>query len=323
MKIAVITGCCGFIGQHTTKLFLDEGYYVYGIDKLTYASNPESVESFKIKYGNKFTFKKADICELDRIPDCDVVVNIAAESHVTNSIASAQSFLDTNVLGTQRIIDILCNMIKYNESETYLLHYSTDEVYGDIVSGSFTENALLCPSNPYSASKAAADMLIISAARTHGLKYNIVRPTNNYGEFQNYEKLIPLSVRQLQRNKTIKLHDSGEPIRTWLHAQDTARATLRVHEAGKRNEIYNISSNFEQKNLITVKKIINSYFNGDYKKSYDSWEHCVDFSYKRPGQDIRYSVDDSKLRQLGWKNIKKFDEEIDFLVTHFKKNFIW
>lgn len=323
MKLAVITGCCGFIGQHTTKLFLESGYHVYGIDKLTYAANFQAAENFKKTYYDRFHFEQDDICELTRLPDCDVVVNIAAESHVTNSIENAQTFLRTNVMGTQRIIDILCSKIKYCESDTYLLHYSTDEVYGDIERGSFTENSLLLPSNPYAASKAAADMLILSAARTHGLKYNIIRPTNNYGEWQNHEKLIPLVVRQLQRKKIIKLHDEGQPIRTWLHAKDTAVATLLLHERGKRNEIYNVSSNFEQKNIDTVKKIINSYFNGNHKVEHLNWKDHVDLSFKRPGQDVRYSIDDSKIRNLDWHNCHHFDEEIDNLVLHFKERFVW
>ena len=199
-----------------------------------------------------------------------------------------------------------------------MLHISTDEVYGDILDGAHTEEHMLKPSNPYSASKAAADMLIIAWARTYGVEYNILRPTNNYGIGQYPEKLIPLTVKNLFRGKKIKLHNNGTPTRNWLHAEDTALAVIKIIENGKRNEIYNISGGFEQTNLETVKKIIKSFHGTDA-----DLESYVDFSYNRKGQDLRYSLDDTKLKNLGWSTTKIFDEEIEKIVNFYKNNFIW
>lgn len=323
MKLAVITGCCGFIGQHTTRLFLDSGYHVYGIDKLTYVANPCVAEEFSSLYGERFHFERSDICDIQRIPDCDVVINIAAESHVTNSIESTEEFLKSNILGTQRLIDLICRKHRMANEAPYLLQFSTDEVYGDAVCGSYDEQAQLKPSNPYAASKAAADLLIFSAARTHGLSYNIVRPTNNYGDRQYHEKLIPITVRNLMRGKKIKLHDMGEPVRTWLNVVDTASAAMFVHRSEKRNEVFNISSHYEQKNLAVVRKVINSFFNGNHLLDYESWRDLVDLDYKRPGQDVRYSIDDSKIRGLGWQENHKFEDTLDKIVLELKNNKRW
>tara|TARA_R110001599_G_scaffold205911_1_gene403216 strand:+ start:58 stop:543 length:486 start_codon:yes stop_codon:yes gene_type:complete len=161
-------------------------------------------------------------------------------------------------------------------------------------------------------------MLILAWARTYGVKYVIVRPTNNYGEGQYPEKLIPLCVKLLQRGKKIMLHDEGEPIRNWLHAEDTAEAVTTIVESGKVDEIFNIPGDFEQKNYLTVKKIIEAYYNNNVK-----WKDYVDLNHKRPGQDVRYALNGDKLKQLGWKPAKVFDEEIVKLVQFYKENFKW
>ena len=198
------------------------------------------------------------------------------------------------------------------------LHFSTDEVYGDILEGSHVETDILNPSNPYSASKACSDMLILAWSRTYGLNYVIVRPTNNYGIGQYPEKLIPLSVKLLQRGRKIRLHDEGEPVRNWLHADDTASAIIKIINSKTINEIYNIAGGFEQKNKLTVEKIIRCYFEDD--RDYSEY---VDLGYKREGQDVRYSLDDSKLKQLGWEPIRNFDNELPDIVDFYKNNFRW
>jgi dTDP-glucose 4,6-dehydratase len=203
-------------------------------------------------------------------------------------------------------------------SRPIFFHFSTDEVYGDIEHGEHIETDVLKPSNPYSASKASADMLIFAWARTYNMKYIILRPTNNYGIGQYPEKLIPISVKLLQRNKKIRLHDAGEPIRNWLHSSDTAQAVIKIIQSGKCNEVYNVAGGFEQKNKDTVKKIINCFFEDD--RDYIDY---VDFDYKRLGQDIRYALNDDKLRSLGWAPKKTFDEEIGTIVEYYKKNFKW
>jgi dTDP-glucose 4,6-dehydratase len=177
----------------------------------------------------------------------------------------------------------------------------------------------LKPSNPYSASKAAADMLVLACARTYNIKYNIIRPTNNYGIGQYPEKLIPLAIKNLQRGNKIRLHDGGTPVRNWLHASDTASAVISIIENGKINEIYNVAGGFEQTNIETVKKIIKHY----YKNKKYEWSENVDLSYSRVGQDVRYALNDDKLRQIGWQPKKVFDKEIIKIVNHYKKSFIW
>jgi dTDP-glucose 4,6-dehydratase len=200
-----------------------------------------------------------------------------------------------------------------------LLHFSTDEVYGDIEQGSHSETDLLKPSNPYSASKAAADMLVLAWARTYGIKYVIVRPTNNYGIGQYVEKLIPKSIKYLELGKLIDLHDHGKPQRTWLHANDTANAVLHIIDSGRINEIFNISGNVELPNYRVIQKILSLYFE---KNMNDCWEQYV-METNRQGQDVRYSINDLKLKSLGWMPQADFDHELDKIVAHYRKNFIW
>ena len=316
MKIVYITGCLGFMASYLTRKCLKAGWMVYGIDKITYAANTSLLEEFN-QHPN-FKFQNVDIKDIDRLYDCDYVINFAAESHVGNSIVKSDEFIDSNIVGVKNLLDL----IRFKQSNCnelpIFLHISTDEVYGDIDNGSHTENDLLKPSNPYSAAKAAGDMLINAWARTYGLDYVILRPTNNYGIGQYPEKLIPLSVKNLVRGKKIRLHNNGTPSRNWLHADDTAEAVLTIIDSGTRNEIYNIAGGFEQKNIDTVSKIIKCF----HGVSVDVKEY-IDFSYLREGQDVRYALDDSKLRSLGWKPKKKFNEEISKIVKYYKNKFIW
>ena len=207
------------------------------------------IKNFIYEFGEyeNFTFVKEDIANLDYLPDCDYVINVAAESHVGTSIVDSNDFMHTNILGVKNLLDLIRRKQSNVSEQPIFLHFSTDEVYGDIESGSHVETDILKPSNPYSASKASSDMLIFAWARTYGIKYLIVRPTNNYGIGQYPEKLIPVSVKMLQRDKKIRLHDEGEPIRNWLHADDTAAAVIKIIESGNINEIYNIAGGFEQK----------------------------------------------------------------------------
>ena len=178
MKLVVITGCLGLIGSHLTKMCLEKGWQVYGIDKCTYAANNYLIKEFSDKYDN-FTFVKKDIATIKYLPDCDYVINVAAESHVGNSIVESEDFIHSNVVGVKNLLDLIRKKQSNVFDKPVFFHFSTDEVYGDIVEGSHTETDILKPSNPYSASKAAADMLVLAWARTYGIKYNIIRPTNN------------------------------------------------------------------------------------------------------------------------------------------------
>jgi dTDP-glucose 4,6-dehydratase len=265
-----------------------------------------------------FDLLEEDIANVSYLPDCDYVINIAAESHVGNSIIESDDFIHSNVVGVKNLLDLVRRKPKNVDNQPIFFHFSTDEVYGDIVEGEHIETDILKPSNPYSASKAAADMFILAWARTYDMKYLILRPTNNYGEGQYPEKLIPVSVKLLQRGKKIRLHDEGEPVRNWLHADDTAEAVISIIESGVFNEIYNVAGGFEQKNKETVRKIVECFFEDD--RNYLDY---VDLGYKRVGQDVRYALNDDKLKKLGWEPKKNFDEEIVELVKYYKNNFRW
>ena len=316
MKIVYVTGCLGFIPSYFVKKVLDKGWMVFGIDKMTYAANTKILKDFQ-KYKN-FRFECTDIKDMNFLYDCDYVVNFAAESHVGNSIIDSDEFINTNILGTKNLLDLVKNKPKNCGTRPVFLHISTDEVYGDIVEGCHTEKDLLRPSNPYSAAKASADMLVLAWSRTYDIEYMIARPTNNYGIRQYPEKLIPLCVKNLMRGKKISLHDAGTPSRNWLHADDTANAIITLIEKGNVNQIYNIAGDFEQQNKETVRKIIKSFYGTD-----KNWEQYVDYSYSRVGQDVRYALDDSKIKNLGWKPEKKFDNEIVDITNWYKDNFIW
>ena len=313
-KVVYITGCLGFIGSYVTRACLKKGWYVRGLDKVTYAANPSLLKEFN-KYPN-FTFEKKDINDIDFLYDCDYIINTAAETHVDNSIIDSEVFLHSNINGVYNLLEQVRKRRLYNMPT--ILHFSTDEVYGDIVEGSHKETDLLKPSNPYSATKAAADQLILAWARTYDVPYVIVRPTNNYGIGQYVEKLIPKTIRYLTTGRKINLHDKGLPKRVWLHAKDTADAITLIIEKNIKNEIYNIAGNFEQSNIDTVTKIFNYYF--DNGENYNDY---IDYQFERPGQDVRYSIDDSKLKNIGWTPKIKFDEEIQEIVKYYKKHFVW
>ena len=316
MKLVVVTGCLGLIGSYVTRRCLQQGWKVYGVDYCTYAANIEFLDEFR--QSPNFTFVREDIAKLSYLPDCDYVINVAAESHVGNSIVDSTDFIQTNVLGVKNLLDLIRNKQNNVSDRPVFFHFSTDEVYGDITEGDHVEADALKPSNPYSASKAASDMLIFAWARTYGINYLILRPTNNYGIGQYPEKLIPVTVKLLTREKKIKLHDKGEPIRNWLHSDDTAAAVITIIESGVTNEIFNVAGGFEQKNIDTVSKICECYF--EEKRDLTSY---LDLSFVREGQDVRYALNDDKLRSLGWKTQRVFDDEINNIVDHYKRNFKW
>ena len=236
-----------------------------------------------------------------------------------NSIVKSDDFIHSNINGVHHLLELIRNYRGEGKDVPTLLHFSTDEVYGDVTEGEHLETDILKPSNPYSATKAAADQLILAWARTYNLPYVIVRPTNNYGIGQYTEKLIPKTVKCLKLGKKIPLHNNGTPIRNWLHARDTAEATITIIESNVKNEIYNIAGGFEQANVDTVRKVIIGYTedeNIDFSK-------YIDLSYSRVGQDVRYALNDNKLRSLGWKPKIVFNKVIYSIIQYYKENFIW
>ncbi len=318
-RIAIITGCAGFIGTTLTEKLLASGWHVYGIDKLTYVANVSFIDKLQKEYPLTFKFVKDDICNISWLPECDVIFNLAAESDVDNSTFDDASFIQSNVKGVQNLLNIVNKKLLLRSDKPLFFHVSTDEVYGDSSVHHNDEHAKLIPSNPYAATKAAADLLIQSWHRTHNLQYIIVRPSNNYGLRQYPEKLIPLSVKRLSRGKRIKLHNNGTPLRTWTHVEDTVAAMLLIYHSGEKNTVYNISSGYEQRNLQTVTQIITLYNNLDVEPI----DTYLDLSYNRPGQDVHYRISCEPLIRLGWKPTKDFYTELKYLVNHYKKEFAW
>lgn len=316
-KVVYVTGCLGFIGYHVTKECLSKGWYVIGVDKVTYAANTQWLPS--LLSDSKFKFVESDINDLNMLYDCDYIINTAAETHVDNSIISSDVFLRSNVNGVHHLLNLIKE--KHRFKMPTLLHFSTDEVYGDIEDGSHFETDLLKPSNPYSATKAAADQLIIAWARTYNVPYVIVRPTNNYGIGQYVEKFIPKSIKSLRLGRKIPLHNAGTPKRTWLHVSDTANAIVTIINSDVSNEIFNISGNYEEENIVVAKKII-AYFN-ETEIETPEYTSYLDLTITRPGQDVRYSINDDKLRSLGWSPVANFNDELKRIIEYYKNNFVW
>lgn len=307
MKI-VITGCAGFIGSAFAGYILDKYPYdsVIGIDCMTYAASKEALE--KLKCYEKFTFYKANICDTEAINRIfaentpDIVVNFAAESHVDRSIDSSRTFIETNVLGTQVLLDA---SVEYGVKRFHQI--STDEVYGDMpldATERFTEDSPLNPSSPYSASKAAADLLALSYMRTHGLSVSISRSSNNYGIYQHLEKLIPMAVSSIASGKPVTLYGDGQNMRDWLYIIDHCRAIdliIRARESG----IYNIGADNEWSNIDLVRKIAEILSMPDSR---------IEFVEDRKGHDRRYPIDSSKIKLLGWRVETNFENKLDEIV---------
>jgi dTDP-glucose 4,6-dehydratase len=279
------------------------------------------MKKFENIYGDQFKFEHKDINNLEHLPELDIILNICAESHVDNSIENGNEFLQSNIIGVYHLLEI----IKNKKKRPLFYQMSTDEIYGDILSGSHNETDNYNPSNTYSFTKASADLLIKSYSRTYGVEYKMGRATNTWGIRQNVEKLIPKTCRSLQFDKKIELHNNGTPKRMWLHVNDCVNGILTIIEKGNKNEIYNISGEYEQSNIITTSKIINCYLERDINTTLtnDEIEKYISFNYNRPGVDLRYSLDDTKLRNLGWKPIKEFDKELPNIVKYYRENFIW
>lgn len=326
MKL-LVTGCFSFMAWEFTLRALKDGYEVVGIDSLLYPSiNP--YDDYLNKLDKKspildsFTFYEMDISDIDTIDqDTDYVINFAAESHVANSIESSEEFVMTNILGLTNILDSIKDIKESGKVAPRLIQISTDEVYGDISEGEFYEDSPLNPSNPYAASKASADLMILSYARTHGLEYNILRPTNNFGKFQWYEKLIPIVINNFLNSAPTSLHDGGRPVRTWTHVSDTASAIFCLMQKWSPNQVYNCSSGLEATNkemCVRIMEEIDEQYSGSTQEDYE-----INFAYdlNRQGQDCRYALNCDKLKSKGWKpkTRKKFDKHIKKLVKSYVK----
>ena len=304
MNIACVTGFAGFIMSHLCKRLLSENWLIYGID-----INTSTEAAQEILAHPNFSYFGKDICDLQFLPDCDYIINGAAETHVHNSIIDSEQFIRSNVEGVRNILEIMRKKPENITKRPVLIHFSTDEVYSDTNSWPSCEEDKLNPANPYSASKASADMLIEAWARTYGLEYIIVRPSNNYGTHQHPEKFIPLSIKLALWGRKIRLHNKGTPKRTWLHVEDTCDAILKLIESNSRG-VYNLGGELEQTNLSTAYQILKA-------MNLPITDTSFDLAYTRPGQDMHYKIDCTKLKDLGWKPKKNFDEELPKIVNFY------
>lgn len=315
-KKILVTGGAGFIGLnfcHFLSKSLDGSSKVTVIDNLSYASNPNEINRFG------FDLRIIDICDRDALEvifkeasqanePFDLIVNFAAESHVDQSIKSPQRTLDTNVGGVLNLLDCL----RLFSKEAIFLQISTDEVYGDKENGESIETDSLLPSSPYSATKAAADLLVLAYTRTYGLKTFITRCTNNFGKYQNPEKLIPRIIWKAIRNEDIPLYGSGEQSREWIFVEDHIKAIWKVVEYGEFGEVYNVGSSNRKTNLELTKMILST-LSSDSKI-----RHIAD----RPGHDTRYAVSTKKIsEELGWISEANFNNEITNVTEWYVKQY--
>lgn len=300
----VVTGGAGFIGSEFVRQIAALRYQPVVIDKLTYAGDLDRLESVK----GSFKFYKADICDKAKMESifkaekAKYVVHFAAESHVDRSIADASPFIDTNIKGTQVLLDV-CRRSGIEK----LVHISTDEVYGEIKKGRFYEGSPIRSNSPYAASKAAADLLVQAYMRTYKFPACIVRPCNNYGPWQYPEKLIPVITLNAFKNRKVPVYGRGENVREWLYVVDCAAAILLILKKGRRGEVYNVGSGQERRNIDTVKMILNVL---------GKPRQLINFVQDRAGHDFRYSLSNQKIkRELGWSSKVVFNEGLKMTVA--------
>ncbi|MFD8547798.1 dTDP-glucose 4,6-dehydratase [Streptomyces sp. NPDC059649] len=313
----LVTGAAGFIGSHYVRSLLGGAYPGAGdvrvtvLDKLTYAGNPANLAPVRDHPG--LTFVEGDICDgpllADLLPGHDAVLNFAAESHVDRSIAGADAFVRTNVLGTHTLLEAV-----RRTGVPRFVQISTDEVYGSIEDGAWTEESPLLPNSPYAATKASADLLVRSYARTYGLDVSITRCSNNYGPYQYPEKVIPLFVTTLLSGGTVPLYGDGRHVRDWLHVDDHCRGIQLVLERGRPGEVYHIGGGEELTNLRLTELLLDACGAGP-----ERIRHVAD----RPGHDRRYALDDRKLRALGYAPQVPFRTGLLRTVAWYRDNPGW
>ncbi len=314
MKV-LVTGGAGFIGSNFIHYVMERypDWEIINLDKLGYGSNLQNLKDLE---GNeRYTFVKGDIADYSLVSklvsEVDAIVNFAAESHVDRSISSPFPFIHSNFLGVYSLLEAL----RKRNPKARFVQISTDEVYGEIAKGSFKETDGLMPSSPYSATKAAADMLVLGYARTYGLNVAITRCTNNYGPYQFPEKLIPKTIIRAKLGLKIPIYGTGENVRDWIYVVDHCEAVDLVLREGGVREIYNVSAGEEKTNLEVVRTIL---------EELGRSEDLIEFVEDRPGHDYRYSLDSSKIREeLGWKPRVKFEEGIRKTIKWYLEHEDW
>ena len=335
MKI-LVTGGAGFIGSAVIRFLIQEtDNTVINVDKLTYAGNLESLKA--VAADARYLFEQVDICDQQEITrifsahEPDVVMHLAAESHVDRSISGPAEFIQTNINGTYILLEAARNywskLEGMRKGSFRFHHISTDEVYGSLGdSGLFTEETAYDPSSPYSASKASSDHLVRAWYRTYGLPVLLTNCSNNYGPYQFPEKLIPLMILNALAGKPLPIYGKGDQVRDWLHVEDHARALYRVITEGKAGETYNIGGNNEKTNLdvvTTLCRVLDKLV-PDHPAGIDRYEDLLTYVEDRPGHDQRYAIDAGKIMaDLHWQPEETFETGIDKTVRWYLQNETW
>ena len=324
----LITGGAGFIGSHVVRLFVKKypQYRIINLDKLTYAGNLENLRD--IEDQPNYRFVKADICDANGMnklfsdEDIDSVIHLAAESHVDRSIASPMDFVNTNIIGTVNLLNAARSHWKSKENPLFY-HVSTDEVYGSLTEGFFTEETPYDPRSPYSSSKASSDHLVRAYNHTYGLPTVISNCSNNYGSFQFPEKLIPLMIHNIRNEKELPVYGKGENVRDWLWVEDHARAIDMIFHKGKNGETYNIGGNNEWKNLDLV-HVLCDMMDEKLGRLAGTARNLISFVKDRAGHDLRYAIDASKVKkEIGWEPSVTFEEGLNHTVDWYLENDTW
>lgn len=311
----LVTGGAGFIGSNFVRYLL--GAYptdtVVALDKLTYAGRRENLQGLDESAAGRLTFIEGDICNptivREAMAECQAVVNFAAESHVDRSIEEPGGFIQTDVYGTSVLLDAAREL----RVDRYL-QVSTDEVYGSIEDGSFTEESPLEPSSPYSASKAGGDLLVGAYSHTHGIDALVTRSSNNYGPYQYPEKLIPLCILNAFAGDPLPVYGDGKQVRDWLHVTDNCRGIDTVLRKGKGGEVYNIGGGEERENITVVREIL---------ELTGQDESLIEFVTDRLGHDRRYSLSSERARALGWQPEIGFEHGLEQTVQWYRDNGWW
>ncbi len=329
-KTLLITGGAGFIGSHVVRRFVRgyPGYRIVNADKLTYAGNLENLTDIE-NYPN-YAFERADIVnkprvtELFRKYDFDAVIHLAAESHVDRSISSPDDFVFTNIVGTVNLLNAALNSWQNDYASKLFYHISTDEVYGSLgPAGKFTEETAYDPRSPYSASKASSDHLVRAYHHTYGLPALISNCSNNYGPNQFPEKLIPLAINNIKNNKPVPVYGEGTNIRDWLYVEDHAAAIDLIFHTGKPGQTYNIGGNNEWKNIDLI-KLLCRIMDRKLNRAEGSSKKLITFVKDRPGHDLRYAIDSSKVKKdIGWEPTVNFEEGLERTVDWYLANSEW
>jgi len=329
-KTLLTTGGAGFIGSHIVRLFVNKypGYTIVNADKLTYAGNLENLTDIEKK--DNYIFEKTDIVNKQAIVDLfsryrfDGVIHLAAESHVDRSITAPDEFVHTNIVGTVNLLNSALNTWKENSTGKLFYHISTDEVFGSLGKhGLFTEETPYDPKSPYSASKASSDHMVRAYWHTFGLPVIVSNCSNNYGPNQFPEKLIPLAINNIKHNKPIPVYGKGENIRDWLYVEDHASAIDLIFHKGQTGATYNIGGNNEWKNIDLI-KLLCRIMDRKLGRPEGASEKLITYVKDRPGHDLRYAIDSSKLKkELGWAPIPEFAGGLEKTVDWYLSNGKW